>query len=85
VSDPSSPKSTLTAGQKCLIAGLLILQVPSSLIFYPVAALFSITGIGVPVSLILMAIGTMPYSSAMRCKTAWQSGGGRKVGKDRPL
>jgi hypothetical protein len=72
---PASPtKARLTGRQKLLVGALLVLQVPSSLIFYPVAALFSITGVGVPVSLVLMGVGTLPYSSAMKCKTAWQEG-----------
>jgi hypothetical protein len=73
---PSSAKvkAKLTGRQKLLVGALLLLQVPSSLIFYPVAALFSITGVGVPVSLVLMGVGTLPYSSAMKCKTAWQEG-----------
>jgi hypothetical protein len=39
------------------------------------AAVISLTGIGVPLSVILLGIGTMPYSSAMKRKVAWQSGG----------
>jgi hypothetical protein len=76
VSNRSSPKANLTASQKWLIAALILLQVPSSLIFYPLAALFALTGIGVPLSLIFMGIGTMPFSLAMKRKEAWQSGGG---------
>jgi hypothetical protein len=75
-SNPGSPKAKLTARQKWLIAGLIFLQVPSSVIFYPLAALFALTGIGVPLSVVLMGIGTMPFSSAMKLKAAWQSGGG---------
>lgn len=76
VSNPSSPKSKLTGRQKWLIAGLFLLQVPSSAIFYPLAAVFSLTGIGIPLSMILLGIGTMPFSLAMKRKVAWQSGGG---------
>ncbi len=57
-----------------MIAGLLLLQVPSSLIFYPLAAVFAITGIFVPVAIVLMGIGTLPISFAMKCKDRWQSG-----------
>ena len=75
-SQPSSAKvkAKLTGRQKLLVGALFFLQVPSSLIFYPVAALFSITGVGVPVSLVLMGVGTLPYSAAMKYKTAWQEG-----------
>jgi hypothetical protein len=76
VSNPSSSKSKLTGRQKWLIAGLLFLQVPSSAIFYPLAAVFSLTGIGIPLSIIFLGIGTMPFSVAMKRKVAWQSGGG---------
>jgi len=66
VSNPSSPKAKLIARKKWLIAGLLLLQVPSSLIFFPLAAVFSLTGIGIPLSMIFLGIGTMPFSLAMK-------------------
>ena len=81
VSNSSSPKSKLTGGQKWMIAGLLILQIPSSLIFYPLAAIFAITGIFVPIAVVLMGIGTLPVSFAMKCKDRWQGGG---APEDRP-
>lgn len=74
VSSPSPPKSKLTGRQKWMIAGLLFLQIPTSLIFYPLAAIFAITGIFVPIAMVLMSIGTLPISVAMRCKDRWQSG-----------
>ena len=80
VSDPDSPKVKLTGRQKWLIAGLLCLQIPSSAIFYPVATIIVLTGVGAPLSIILLRIGTLPYSSAMKRKAAWQSGEGRNVG-----
>lgn len=79
-SNPRAAKTKLTGGQKWLIAALLVLQIPSSLLFYPLAALFALTGVGVPLSLILTGIGTMPYSTAMKCKTAWQHGSRPGVG-----
>jgi hypothetical protein len=82
-SSPGSSKVKLTGRQKWLIAGLILLQVPSSAIFYPLAAVISLTGIGVPLSMILLGIGTMPYSSAMKRKVAWQSGTGCEHGEDR--
>jgi len=72
---PSPQKSKLTGGQKWMIAGLLVLQIPSSLIFYPVAAIFAITGILAPIAMLLMGIGTLPFSFAMKCKQSWQGGG----------
>jgi hypothetical protein len=75
VSTPTPQKSKLTGGQKWMIAGLLFLQIPSSLIFYPVAAIFAITGIFAPIAMVLMGIGTLPFSFAMKCKQSWQAGG----------
>jgi hypothetical protein len=73
-SKTSPPRSTLTGGQKWMIAGLLLLQIPSSLIFYPVAAIFAITGVFVPIAIVLMGLGTLPFSFAMTCKDRWQGG-----------
>jgi hypothetical protein len=56
-----------------MIAGLLFLQIPSSLIFYPLAAVFAITGIFVPIAMVLMGIGTLPFSFAMRLRDRWRS------------
>jgi hypothetical protein len=74
LSNPSPPKAKLTGGQKWMIAGLLFLQIPSSLIFYPVAAIFAITGIFAPIAMLLVGIGTLPFSFAMKCKRSWESG-----------
>lgn len=71
---PQSAKSKLTGGQKWMIAGLLVLQIPASLLFYPLAAIFAITGIFVPIALVLVGIGTWPLSFAMRRKERWQAG-----------
>jgi hypothetical protein len=76
-SNPQSPKARLSVGQKLVIAGLLCLQVPSSAVFYPVATVIILTGVGAPLSRALWAIGTMPFSLAMKRKAAWQSGGER--------
>jgi hypothetical protein len=75
VSNSGPPKSKLTGGQKWIIAGLLFLQLPSSLIFYPLAAIFAITGLFVPIAMVLMGIGTLPVSFAMKCKDSWQGAG----------
>jgi hypothetical protein len=74
VANPNSPKVKLTGRQKWVIAGLLCLQIPSSAIFYPLATIIVLTGVGAPLSIILLRIGTMPYSLAMKRKAAWQSG-----------
>jgi hypothetical protein len=75
--NPGGPKSKLTGGQKWKIAGLLFLQVPSSLIFYPLAAVFAITGIFVPIALVLMGIGSLPISWAMKLRDRWQEPAGQ--------
>ncbi len=72
VSNSTPPTSKLSGGQKWIIAGLLLLQIPSSLIFYPLAAVFAITGIFVPLALVLMGVGTLPFSFAMKCKDRWR-------------
>jgi hypothetical protein len=72
VADPSAPKARLTGRQRVAIAVLLLLQIPTSLIFYPLAAIISLTGIGVPLSMVLLGIGTMPFSTAMKLKVAWR-------------
>ena len=58
-----------------MIAGLMALQIPSSLIFFPLAAIFAITGIFVPIALALMGIGTLPVSYAMKSRDRWQGVG----------
>ncbi len=86
VSSPASPKTKLTGGQKWLIAGLMFLEVPSGAILLPLAAVISLTGIGVPLTIILLRVGTMPFSVAMKRKVAWQSGGGSAVAdRQQPL
>jgi hypothetical protein len=71
----SPPKSKLTGGQKWMIAGLLLLQIPFALIFYPLAAIFAITGIFVPIALLLMGVGTLPYSWATKYRDRWRTAG----------
>ena len=78
VSEPGPSESKLTGGQKWMIAGLVVLQIPSSLIFYPLAAIFAITGIFVPIAMVLVGIGSLPISYAMTCKDRWQGGGVRE-------
>lgn len=56
-----------------MIVALVILQVPFSLFFYPLAAIFAITGIFVPVAMVLMGIGSLPFSLAMRYRDRWRA------------
>jgi len=62
-----------------MIAGLLCLQVPSGAIFYPMATIIILTGVGAPLSMVFWALGTMPFSLAMKRKASWQYGGERDV------
>jgi hypothetical protein len=79
VSSPISSKAKLSAGQKLIIAGLICLQIPSGAICYPVATIIILTGVGAPLSMILWAIGSMPFSIAMKKKAAWQYRGERSM------
>jgi hypothetical protein len=83
VSNPNSPKAKLTGSQKWVIAGLICLQVPSGAILYPLATVIVLTGVGAPLSMILLRIGTMPFSLAMKRKAAWQSGEEPEIDHDR--
>ena len=74
-SPPAPPRTKLTAGRTCVLAGLYVLQVPWGLVFFPLAAIFAITGIFVPIAIVLVGIGTLPFSMAMKCKNRWQGGG----------
>jgi hypothetical protein len=62
----------LSARQKLVIGALLCLQVPSGALFYPTATIIILTGVGAPLSMALWAIGTMPFSMAMKRKAEWQ-------------
>jgi hypothetical protein len=74
VSNSHAPKVKLTGRQKWVIAGLICLQIPSSVLCYPVATIIVLTGVGAPLSVVLLRVGSMPFSSAMKRKAAWQSG-----------
>jgi hypothetical protein len=65
----------LTGGQRWTIAGLLLLQIPWGLLFFPLAAIFAITGIFVPIAIVLMGIGMLPFATAMKCRDRWQGVG----------
>jgi hypothetical protein len=58
-----------------MVAGLLVLQIPFALFFYPLAAIFAITGLFVPIAIVLMGVGTLPYMIAMKCKDRWKGNG----------
>jgi hypothetical protein len=58
-----------------MIAGLLVLEIPWGLFFFPLAAIFAITGIFVPIAMVLIGIGTLPFAYAMRCRDRWRQSG----------
>jgi hypothetical protein len=60
--------------EKLMIAGLLCLQIPFGVVFFPMAAVFVLTGILAPLGMATFAIATMPFSLAIRRRDAWRSG-----------
>jgi hypothetical protein len=73
---PVSARPKLTGQQKWMLTGLFVLQVPMALFFIPLAAIFAITGIFVPIAILLLGIGTLPFTYAMKCRDHWQGGSG---------
>jgi hypothetical protein len=67
------PKVKLSGKEKWLIVGLLCLQVPSTIIFIPLAAVLVLTGILAPLGMMSFAIGMRPFSMAMKIKTQRRS------------
>ncbi len=82
VLDQGLPKVKLPGKEKWLIVGLLCLQVPSTVIFIPLAAVLVLTGILAPLGMMFFAIGTKPLSVAMKLKTEWKSGEDQKIEQD---
>jgi hypothetical protein len=73
-----APRARMPLGQKGIVAGLICLQIPSAVLFFPAAAIIILTGVGAPLSMILWRVGSMPFSLAMRRKAVWRSGRERK-------
>jgi hypothetical protein len=63
------PEATLPWKKKASIAGLLCLQIPFGVVFFPLAAVLVLTGILAPLGMMSFAIATMPFSWAMKCRT----------------
>jgi hypothetical protein len=74
VMDQNPPRVRLPGREKLLIAGLLCLQVPTTVLFFPLAAVLVLTGILAPLGMMSFAIGAMPLSMAMKRKAAWRVG-----------
>ena len=66
-------KSALPWKEKTLIAGLMILQIPLAVIFFPLAAVFVLTGILAPLGVASFAVATKPTSLALRRRSTWRS------------
>jgi hypothetical protein len=64
---------------KLLIAGLLCLEIPFGVVFFPMAAVFVLTGILAPLGMASFALATMPFSLAMKHRSAWQSGSEARI------
>lgn len=74
-----SSETKLSGKDKWLIGALLCLQIPFTVVFFPMAAVFVLTGILAPLGMMSFAVGTMPFSLAMKRKNAWQFGEVRKI------
>jgi hypothetical protein len=60
--------------EKLLVAGLLCLEIPFGVVFFPMAAVFVLTGILAPLGMASFALATMPITLAMKRKDGWHSG-----------
>jgi hypothetical protein len=69
-----SPRATMPWMDKLMIAGLLCLEIPFGIVFFPMAAVFVLTGILAPLGMASFALATMPFSLAMKHKSAWHAG-----------
>jgi len=66
VSNQSPHKVKLSGKEKWLFVSLLILQVPMAVIFIPLAAVLILPGFLAPFGLACFAIGTKPFTMAMK-------------------
>lgn len=65
--------------EKLLIGGLLCLEIPFGIVFFPMAAVFVLTGILAPLGMATFALATMPFSLAMKRRSSWRSRGEAKL------
>ncbi|MCU1363964.1 MAG: hypothetical protein JWM55_1792 [Acidimicrobiaceae bacterium] len=66
------PRATTPWKKKAFMAGLLCLEIPVGVFFFPLAAVLVLTGILAPLGILSFKVATMPFSRAMRCRTAGQ-------------
>jgi hypothetical protein len=72
-SKPDSRVATLPWSEKLIIAVLLCLEIPFGVVFFPMAAVFVLTGILAPLGMATFALATLPLSLAMKRRDAWHS------------
>jgi hypothetical protein len=85
VVNQNSPKVKLPGKEKLLIAGLLCLEVPSAIFFIPLATVLVLTGILAPLGVMSFAVGTLPFTLAMKRKSAWQVSEVRRIEQNQPV
>ena len=56
--------------ERLLIAGLLLLEIPFGVVFFPMAAVFVLTGILAPLAMMAFKLATLPLSIAMNRRSA---------------
>jgi hypothetical protein len=66
------PKATLPWKKRLLIAGLLTLEIPFGIVFFPIAAVLVLTGILAPLGIMAFKAATMPLSFALTQRAAWR-------------
>ena len=62
-----------------LVVGLLCLQVPLAVILIPLASILVLTGFLAPFGIMCFAIGTKPFSVAMKLRAERKSGQDEKL------
>jgi hypothetical protein len=78
------PKAPLPWKKKLLIVGLLCLEIPFGVAFFPLAAVLVLTGILAPLGMMSFKAATMPISLAMKYKDTTHSGGGLNIQQEEP-
>lgn len=67
------PKATLSWKRRLVLGGLLCLEIPFGIVFFPMAAVLVLTGILAPVAIMVFKVATMPLTVWMDRKSAWQA------------
>ena len=67
------PKTALSFKRRLALGGLLCLEIPFGIVFFPMAAVLVLTGILAPLAIMVFKVATMPLTVWMNCKVAWQT------------